>query len=149
MKVSLLDVNMLVALSWPSHIHHAVAQDWFTANYHSGWATCPITQTAFVRISSNPRIIRDAVEPLEAITLLKRIVAIEYHVFWSDVISIDDKAVPTALLAGHNQVVDAYLLGLCIHHEGRLVTLDRDAASLLPRGTAIRDVIEVVVPGSN
>ncbi|MCP4751779.1 MAG: hypothetical protein GY866_12865 [Proteobacteria bacterium] len=82
MKIRLLDINVLIALSWPNHVNHADAHEWFSSNASEGWATCPITQNGFVRISSNPAIIPDAVLPKDALTVLKRIVAHKNHVFW-------------------------------------------------------------------
>ncbi len=35
-------------------------------------------------------------------------------------------------VVGHQQVTDLYLLGLAMHHRGKLVTLDRAVASLDP-----------------
>ena len=29
--VALLDVNVLVALAWPNHVHHTQAHRWFSA----------------------------------------------------------------------------------------------------------------------
>lgn len=131
--VGLLDVNMLIALAWPSHIHHRRAQAWFAKHSSAGWATCPLTQCAFVRISSNPKIIPEAVTPNEALTLLSTVVSLESHTFWDDDIPLLNDAVPTGLLMGHRQITDAYLLGLAIHHGGRLVTLDGGLSSLLPQ----------------
>ena len=37
---ALLDVNVLMALAWPNHVHHAPARSWFNARRKSGWATC-------------------------------------------------------------------------------------------------------------
>jgi hypothetical protein len=37
--VGLLDVNVLVALAWDSHVHHARTRAWFAANSSDGWAT--------------------------------------------------------------------------------------------------------------
>ncbi len=146
MKVSLLDVNMLIALAWPSHIHHQVAQSWFSRNAESGWATCPLTQCAFTRISSNRKIIPEAVTPKEALTLLNEIINMKTHTFWMDDISIVDKQIPTSLLVGHRQITDAYLLGLAIHHGGQLVTLDGGVTDLLPSNSSHRDAIHVVSP---
>ena len=36
----LFDVNLLVALAWPSHVHHQAALAWFQRNQAVGWATC-------------------------------------------------------------------------------------------------------------
>ena len=143
MKPGLLDVNVLIALAWPSHLHHRAAQAWFARHAARGWATCPLTQCAFVRISSNPRIVAEAVTPKEALALLERITALKHHVFWAD-----DRPVFEAgdglLLVGHRQVTDAYLLGLARRRGGRLVTLDRGVGALLPAGDGSRDLIEFV-----
>ena len=144
MSVGLLDVNVLMALAWPSHVHHHDAHAWFAANRTNGWATCPLTQCAFVRVSSNLRIIPEAVEPIEALALLKEIVSQEHHVFWPDDVPFADKAVPTELLVGHRQIVDAYLLGLSIYHGGKLVTFDRGVSALLPASSPHRDALEIV-----
>jgi predicted nucleic acid-binding protein len=45
---------------------------------------------------------------------------------------------------GHRQVTDAYLLGLAIHHKGRLVTLDRGVPALLAPDSPQAAVIEVI-----
>lgn len=55
--MALLDVNALVALAWDSHIHHARIREWFTANATLGWATCPLTEAGFVRVSTNPKVL--------------------------------------------------------------------------------------------
>ena len=70
MKGYLLDSNLLIALFWPSHERHDLAVKWFTRHRARGWATCPMTQSGFVRIVSNPAFSRDAVQPREAIHVL-------------------------------------------------------------------------------
>ncbi len=45
---------------------------------------------------------------------------------------------------GHQQVTDAYLLALAIHHKGRLATLDRKLTALFSEKTATRDVVTVI-----
>lgn len=144
MSVALLDVNMLIALAWPSHVHHRLAQRWFSRHHASGWATCPLTQHAFVRLSSNPKIIPEAVTPKEAMALLDSVVSMKSHQFWQDDISLLNESVPSGLLLGHRQVTDAYLLGLAIHHGGRLVTLDSGLTALIPAGSPHRDALHVV-----
>ena len=37
---ALLDVNVLIALVWPNHVHHEAARAWFTRRRKDGWATC-------------------------------------------------------------------------------------------------------------
>jgi len=49
--VALLDVNVLVALFHPDHVHHDLAHDWFVGHRHAGWATCPVTENGFLRVT--------------------------------------------------------------------------------------------------
>ena len=49
--VGKVDVNVLVAMSWPRH-GHAVAQKRIAQHGVKGWATCPITEAGFVQIIS-------------------------------------------------------------------------------------------------
>ena len=46
----LLDVNLLLALSDPMHIHHESAHRWFSEKGQQSWATCPLTENALLRI---------------------------------------------------------------------------------------------------
>jgi hypothetical protein len=55
-------------------VHHAEAHEWFHGTGRAEWATCPLTQIAFIRISSNPKIIADAVTPREALVSRRRFV---------------------------------------------------------------------------
>ena len=142
---SLLDVNVLVALAWPQHVHYESAHAWFKRRGRQPWATCPLTQLAFVRVSSNAKIVRDAVSPREAMGLLRKITTLPGHRFWAD------DAVPTAqglfdsvALVGHRQVTDAYLLALCLARKGRLATFDRGIQELLADAAARDTHIELL-----
>src|SRR6185503_2205055 len=46
---ALLDVNLLVALFDPEHVHHHIAHDWFS-EYGDPWATCPLTENGALRV---------------------------------------------------------------------------------------------------
>ena len=135
MTVALLDVNVLVALAWPSHVHHETAQGWFRNNQRAGWATCPLTQSGFVRVSSNPRVIDEAKTPREAIRLLEQIVALPHHVFWRDDVALArSKFVAPERILGYRQVTDAHLLAVALRHGGRLATFDEGLRAIVPRG---------------
>jgi toxin-antitoxin system PIN domain toxin len=143
--VNLLDVNLLIALAWPSHIHHEQAHKWFDENASSGWATCPLTQCGFIRVSSNKNIIPYAVSPQEAISALRDIVAMENHAFWPDSISwFSNRSLPHELIVGHHQVTDAYLLGLAIKNKGRLATLDRRISALLKPRSPYQNSLNII-----
>ena len=129
----LLDVNFLVALTWPNHIHHHAATGWFEHNHAEGWATCPVTQSGFVRVSSNQMVIPAARPPAEAIFLLRELTALNGHEFWTDDLAIatSDHVEPRRII-GHRQVTDAHLVGLALRHRGRLATFDRGIADVVP-----------------
>ena len=145
MKAYLLDVNVLVALLWPSHDRHDVAIQWFVRHRAKGWATCPLTQLGFVRVVSNPAFSRDAVLPTEAAALLEANTAAEDHTFWPDNLSFADASSHVGVrLAGHQQVTDAYLLGLAIRHDGVLATLDAGIASLSPPKSKAAKALQII-----
>jgi predicted nucleic acid-binding protein len=52
--IALLDVNLLIALFDASHVHHHLAHQWFAGCRSQGWATCPLTENACIRIISQP-----------------------------------------------------------------------------------------------
>lgn len=144
MSVGLLDVNVLIALLWPSHEAHRQVQDWFGAHSATGWATCPLTQAGFVRIVSNPAFSPDALAPAQAVSILAANLKHRSHQFWEDDVSLADAVAGfRPRLVGHRQVTDAYLLGLALGRNGCLVTLDRRVATLLPDGSA-RSAVQVV-----
>ena len=122
----LLDANVLIALAWRTHSLHTAAREWFAKNADEGWATCPSTECAFVRIISNPAFSAIAISPPEALTVLQTSFRHPAHNFWPDDLSISD-AIKTAdiRVIGHQQVTDAYLVGLAAHHGGKLATLDK------------------------
>ena len=117
--VGLLDVNVLVALSWPEHEAFARSHRWFARHAAAGWATCPITQAGFVRVVSNPAFSMLTITPREALANLAITMKHSGHHFWRDDISLVQATEPfAARMVGHQQITDAYLLGLAIHHKG-------------------------------
>jgi toxin-antitoxin system PIN domain toxin len=146
MKGYLLDTNLLIALLWPSHERHGLAVKWFTRHRAKGWATCPFTQAGFVRIVSNPAFSRDAVQPREAIHILSANTAAKDHSLWTDELPLADAVAFAGLrLMGHQQVTDAYLLGLAIRRGGVLATLDQRIAALTEPKSAERRALEIIV----
>ncbi len=130
MKPYLLDVNVLVALAWPSHVHYLRAQEWFSRTRKNGFRTCPFTQTGFVRISSHPSFTANAVLPMAALSLLDRVTALPTHEFWAADLPLADVIGETGSIVGHRQVTDAYLLALARARGGILATLDRGILAL-------------------
>jgi toxin-antitoxin system PIN domain toxin len=126
----LLDTNVLIALAWPNHVHHREALDWFTSRAASAFRTCPITETGFVRISSNPAFTPAAVTPGEALALLTRITKMPGHDFWPDDLPLTNTFPAEIVLGHHRHVTDSYLLALAAAHDGVVGTLDRGMLAL-------------------
>ena len=138
----LLDANVLIAMAWPAHVAHHRVQRWFARNARHGWATCPITECAFVRIVSNPAFSRDALTPREALAVLGANLRHPSHRYWSDDISFLEAVKESEQgLIGHRQITDAYLLGLAVHHKAKLATLDGGISSLAPGAVASTELI--------
>ena len=132
--IQLLDVNVLIALAWPNHVHHVAARSWFARLRGTGWATCAITEAGFVRVSCNPSAVKQSVTPEEAIALLSRLRQLESHTHWAMDRSIT--ALPPSILRriqGYRQITDAMLLALAMQYDGQLATLDAGLAGLLAK----------------
>ena len=142
--VSLLDVNVLIALSWRKHVFHAPVSAWMRENRSHGWATCPMTQAGFVRVSAQiPTTV--AMNVRHAVRLLQENCGAADHVFWAQGYSVTDMTPEIRdRLVGPQQVTDALLLDLAIRNGGRLVTLDSRVSHLLPAGSSHRAAIEVI-----
>jgi hypothetical protein len=140
--VALLDVNVLLALAWPNHIHHELVHRWFARRARDGWATSSIVELGFIRVSSNTRVTPAAVSPQEAAALLRRITAMAHHRFWPDDVRFaQSRHVALSRVAGHQQITDAHLVGLAIRHNGCLATLDRGVRALVPAGHSPERVV--------
>jgi len=137
----LLDVNVLVALAWPAHIHHESAHAWFDGRASAAWATCPSTQAGFVRVLSSPSFSPDALSPQQAFVHLERLVAAAGHAFWADDKSLSSSPfVAVERIAGTKQVTDAHLLAVALRHRGALATLDRGCRQIVPKGAPASSV---------
>ena len=145
MSEALLDVNVLVALAWPNHVHHEWAHRWMRRGQDRDWATCSVTQAGFVRVSSNRSALPYARPPLEALDLLRRMTELPGHVFWPDDVDLARvdwiREVP---LVGHRQVTDVHLLALALARGGRVATFDRSLVGLLPRSVNSDRCVELI-----
>ena len=131
--IALLDVNVLVALAWPNHVHHTAARAWFERRREDGWATCPLTEAGFVRVSCSPPVVNRRITPLDAIVVLQELLQLGNHVFWPLDRPIAD--LPDSIgvrLQGYRQVTDAVLLATAMQRDGQLATFDAGMEGLVP-----------------
>lgn len=126
MRVFLLDVNVLIALVDPNHVHHDAAHEWFQQEGHRAWSTCPLTENGLLRIVGSPRYPNSPGSPVVVTRLLVGLRALPGHQFWADDISLTDseRVNPDRLLTSA-QVTDSYLLTLAAARGGHLATFDR------------------------
>jgi toxin-antitoxin system PIN domain toxin len=146
MSADLLDVNLLVSLAWPNHVHHRSAQRWFRQHRRQGWATTPVTECGFVRVCSNRSAIPSAVAPAAAHSMLVRMRSVRGHVFLPDDVGLVVGEVPwtdAGRIVSHSFLTDAHLLAVARNHGVRLATLDRGVKALA--GSEPEDVVLVPV----
>jgi hypothetical protein len=148
-RTALLDVNLLLALFDSEHVHHEIAHDWFADDGSAGWATCSVTESGLVRLLTNPGYVGAVIRPVEAVERLRAFCASGHHVFWDRSISLRDESLfEPALIRGHRQITDIYLLGLAMAMGGRLATLDHH----IPLGAVVGatpDALAVIGPADS
>jgi uncharacterized protein len=145
-RIALLDVSVLLALFDPDHIHHAMAHDYFVEQRDSGWATCPLTENGFIRVVSNPASGFPEQRAAEVIQRLTTFRDSGQHRFWQDDVSLcDTRLFKAALIRGHRQLTDIYLLGLATRQGGALATFDRTIPFTAVVG-ASADNLQVIGP---
>jgi toxin-antitoxin system PIN domain toxin len=121
----LLDVNVLLALCDPRHVHHEPAHRWFSATGRASWSTCPLTENGFIRIASHPTYPNSPGGAAVVAALLEKLCRGAGHRFWPDAVSLRDRAIFKLEAAlSPNQTTDVYLLGLAVKNGGKLATFD-------------------------
>lgn len=144
--VSLLDVNVLVALFFPDHVHHDLAHDWFADHRHQGWATCPLTENGLIRVACQQPADDVLMRPADMIRHLTRLCRDKHYHAWSDAVSLTDTALfAPQFIRGPGQLTDVYLLGLATKMGGRLATFDRTIPVKAVRG-ATAESLQIIEP---
>ena len=123
--IALLDASLLISLFDAAHVHHRRAHAWLSRHRSEGWATCPLTQNACIRIMSQPtypgrltvgditRRLRDATNA-------------EDHHFWHDTISFcDERLIDYNAILTPRHLTDVYLLAMAKRMKGVFVTFDQ------------------------
>jgi toxin-antitoxin system PIN domain toxin len=140
---ALFDLSVLIAIMDAEHMHHMRALQWWSQNRTTGWASCPLTQNGFVRVTSQssysfPISIGQAFQNLYEATMT------DEHVFWPDDISLlDESLIDRNHVLGPKQLTDIYLLALAVKHGGRLVTFDRAIPIAAVRGAGAHHLVVI------
>jgi hypothetical protein len=127
----LLDLNALIALADPDSEWHGAIHRWYDAGGKDSWGVCPLTEAGFIRVTTNPKY-RGADRTVEqAAAILAEFSTTAGYRYWGIRDSWASLTAPfAARITGHQQVTDAYLLGLVIKENGVLVTFDTKIAYL-------------------
>ena len=134
----LLDVNVLMALLWENHEQHERARRWLRTV--TEFATCPVSQLGFARISAHP-MLGFGMTPELAFGVLRRFLADPRHRFIPDDLSCQDRVLLTERIPGANHVTDHYLAALARQHRLALATFDAPLSRAFPDEPALVELI--------
>lgn len=132
MPTYLLDVNLLIALAWPTHVHHARARRWWSSI--DQWATTPLTEVAFLRLCTNAAVVGRPVGFAEARTMLSAVRAAPGHTFVDDTTTLARPSVDLSRIATSSHVTDAHHINLAAANGIVLATLDAGIPDMLEPG---------------
>ena len=127
--LDLPDVNVLVALLHPAHVHHRIAREWFNANER--FATTPITESGFVRVGLNPTVAGASNSFAAVVASLKSLREQERAEFLPDDSTLAKLTFDSRGLTGFRQVTDFHLVNLAARHSACLVTFDQKISAVL------------------
>lgn len=89
------------------------------------WGICPLTEAGFLRVTTNPAFRPGPRTLAQATAILQSLKGHAGYWYWEIAESWVTLTAPfAARILGHQQVTDAYLLGLAIQENGVLVTFD-------------------------
>ena len=114
---------MLIALAWDDHEHHDRVHAWFGQLASESFATCNVTQSGFVRLSMNQKVVHCQISITDAFQMLESFTKHPNHNF------CEDGALQTELpawqrVAAHAQVTDTNLFLIAHRHGRKFATLD-------------------------
>ena len=129
----LLDANVLIAMGYTKHQCHKKVGAWISTERAKGgieFATCAITELAFVRAGAQAGYFVDVATASNALSRLKKNKVIPFQ-FMSDDVPVESlpKWVKTP-----RQTTDGHLVALAARHSVKLATLDKSipSAFLIP-----------------
>ncbi len=119
----LLDLNLLIALVNEDHIYHSSAMEWFDTPLLK-WALCAFTEAGLLRFLTHPKTRNLLMD--EAVAILSSLKREPGYHYLPVVADWHQTTAPfAARLHGHNQVTDAFLLGIAIREGVILATFDK------------------------
>jgi toxin-antitoxin system PIN domain toxin len=126
-KISLPDVNILLALAAEGHTHYAEARNWFAEQANASVAICRVTQMGFLRLLTNPKVLAGgACSVRQAWDISNQLRADRRIVFAHEPASLEPAWAVMMNLPGTGPAswTDAYLAAFAKEHDYELVTFD-------------------------
>lgn len=128
MKISLPDVNVLLALVAEGHVHHKAARSWFWGRAVDSVAICCVTQIRLLRLLTNSKVLGGGVRNIRQAWEIQYALEADPSVifanepqgiqpFWAELMNRPG--------LGASSWTDAYLAAFVTKHEFELVTFDR------------------------
>jgi toxin-antitoxin system PIN domain toxin len=122
----LLDVNALLALLDPMHIHHDAVHEWYGQLSDPVLLTCAHVENGVIRVASQPQYPNSLGTSSKVREVLQRFVSRSGHERCRETASLlDDALLLKSKLLTPNRVADFYLLAMAVANEARLATFDR------------------------
>lgn len=118
----LLDVSVLLALTWDQHVHHESAHLRFARL--DAWSTSPVTEAGLVRLLMTEQVVGRKVSGGEALAQLAAIRRVPGWSFISDDASLAAPGIDVRVLMGRRQVTDLQLVNVCASTGVQLATFD-------------------------
>lgn len=145
MKEILPDVNTLLALQDPMHLHHEAAHAWYAAQGPIRLVLCSHVVNGVIRVASQPRYPNPLGTCAQVRKTLKRFVEKAVPAFCeTDVSLLDDAVLKRADELTPSRVGDLYLLALAVANGVKFATFDaRIPADAVAGGTAALERIPV------
>ncbi len=124
----LLDVNVLLALLSPTHIHHRSATSWYAVHSSFGWSLTSVTFLGAVRIMAQPTYKEFLGGVADAYKLIRTLQESQYQlVLQSNLEPLGTTGIPDI---PSKHLTDWYLIKLAQYYRLTFVTFDALAASL-------------------
>lgn len=136
---ALLDINVLLALVWAGHVHHARVVAWHREWMPKKWVLCPLSEAGFLRLSLNRAFVSGQATISILRETLRRLHAQRSCIRIHEVPDPSDPRFDPVWkkVRDHQQVMDAMLLSIAIAANMRLATLDEKMGGLADRDDRI------------
>lgn len=122
----LLDINALLALLDPMHVHHEDAHDWYQTNSPIRLLICPNVENGVMRVASQlryPNHLGTSATVRDNLKQFTQQLDVEHCL--SDISLLDDHLLLKPSLLTPSSIADLYLLATATANNAKLATFDR------------------------